>query len=41
MTQAALRIGVAVLLVGAVWLYTVHGAAILLDLRNMSGIFCF
>lgn len=40
MTQTALRVGVAVLLAGAVWLYTVHGDAILLDLRTASGIFC-
>jgi len=40
MTQSALRIGVALLLMGAVWLYTIHGDAILLDLRTVSGIFC-
>lgn len=40
MTLAALRIGIVLLLVGAAWLYTVHGNAILLDLRAMSGIFC-
>lgn len=40
MILATLRIGVALLLMGAVWLYTVHGDAILLDLRTVSGIFC-
>ena len=41
MTQATLRVGVALLLASAVWLCTIHGAAILLDLRTVSGIFCF
>lgn len=36
MIRAALRIGVALLLAGAAWLYAVRGEAILLDLQVMS-----
>jgi|GEM_PF-2947688 len=38
MIRLILRVGVGVLLVGAVWLYTVRGEAMLLDLRT---VFCF
>jgi hypothetical protein len=36
MIRIALRVGVAVLLLGAVWLYAVRGDAILMDLQTMS-----
>jgi hypothetical protein len=36
MIRTALRIGVALLLAGAVWLYSVRGEAILLDMQSMS-----
>jgi hypothetical protein len=36
MIRVALRIGVGLLLVGAVWLYSVRGEAILMDLQTMS-----
>lgn len=40
MVQATLRIGLVLLLMGAVWIYSVRGAAIVLDLQNVSGFFC-
>jgi hypothetical protein len=36
MIRFALRVGVALLLAGGVWLYTVRGDAILMDLQTMS-----
>ncbi len=39
--RRGMAIGLALMLAGGVWLYTVHGEAILLDLRIVSGIFCF
>ena len=39
--RKAVGIGVGLLLIGGAWLYTLHGEAILLDLRTVSGIFCF
>jgi hypothetical protein len=38
MIRLILRVVVGVLLVGAVWLYTVRGEALMLDLRT---VFCF
>jgi hypothetical protein len=36
MTRVMLRVGVAILLAGGVWLYAVRGEAILMDLQTMS-----
>jgi hypothetical protein len=36
MIRFALRVGVVALLAGGVWLYTVRGEAILMDLQSMS-----
>jgi hypothetical protein len=36
MIRTALRVGVGLLLVGAMWLYAVRGEAILMDLQTMS-----
>ncbi len=36
MIRLAMRVGVGLLLAGAVWLYAVRGEAILLDLQSMS-----
>jgi hypothetical protein len=36
MIRVAMRVGVGLLLVGAVWLYAVRGEAILMDLQTMS-----
>ena len=36
MIRLALRLGVGLLLAGAVWLYAVRGEAILMDLQSMS-----
>jgi hypothetical protein len=36
MIRVAMRVGVGLLLAGAVWLYAVCGEAILMDLQTMS-----
>jgi len=42
MIRAALRVGVVLLLMGGVWLYSVRGEAILMDLQSMSArMLCF
>jgi hypothetical protein len=41
MMRVSLRLGLGLLMIGAVWLYAVRGEAILMDLRSMSaGILC-
>ena len=42
MIRLAIRAGVLLLLAGGVWIYTVRGEAILMDLQSMSArMFCF